>query len=174
MASVEDTNRIGAPIFLVGFMGAGKTTVGQALAKRLNCEFFDLDQLIEARVGKPISQIFAEMGEAGFRQLESEAILECRSEKRAVIALGGGAYVSEENRNTLRSIGKTVWLDCPLEICLQRIRGDHSRPLLDDETQMRTLLDQRRPAYAQADRTMRTGDSSPDHLAKEIARMVGE
>jgi len=172
MASDEDTNRIGAPIFLIGFMGAGKTTVGQALAKRLNCEFVDVDQLIEARVGKSISDIFAGMGESKFRRLESDAIDECRGHQRAVIALGGGAYASEENRNVLRSVGKTVWLDCPLEICLQRVSGDHSRPLVTDEPQMRELFERRRPAYAQADYVVQTGDLSPDQLAIEIARIV--
>jgi len=155
-------------------MGAGKTTVGQALAKVLNCEFVDVDQLIEARVGKSISDIFAGMGEPKFRRLESDAIVECRGRGRTVIALGGGAYASEENRKVLRNIGKTVWLDCPLEICLQRVSGDHSRPLVTDEAQMRELFERRRPAYAQADYAVQTGDLSPDELAIEIARIVGE
>ena len=168
----QDTNRIGAPIFLIGFMGAGKTTVGQALARLLNCDFVDLDQLIEARVGESISEIFAGLGETKFRRLESDAIVECRGRERTVIALGGGAYVSEENRNLLRNIGKTVWLDCPLEVCLQRVSGDHSRPLVTDEAQMRELFERRRPAYAQADYAVQTGDLSPDELAIEIARIV--
>lgn len=174
MASDEHADRIGAPIFLIGFMGAGKTTVGQALARLLNCEFVDVDQLIEARVGKSISDIFAGLGEMKFRSLESDAIVECRGHQRTVIALGGGAYVSEENRNVLRSIGKTVWLDCPFEICLQRISGNHSRPLVTDEAQMRELFERRRPAYAQADHVVQTGDLSPEQLAIEIARIVGE
>lgn len=174
MASDEHADRTGAPIFLIGFMGAGKTTVGQALARLLNCEFVDLDQLIEARVGKSISDIFAGMGETEFRRLENEAIVECRGRQRTVIALGGGAYASEENRNVLRGIGKTVWLDCPLEVCLQRVSGDLSRPLVTDEAQMRELFERRRPAYAQADHAVQTGDLSPEQLAIEIARIVGE
>ncbi|HXF41775.1 MAG TPA: shikimate kinase [Blastocatellia bacterium] len=173
MASDEDTNRTGVPVFLIGFMGAGKTTVGQALAKRLNCEFVDVDRQIEARVGKSISDIFAAMGETKFRRLESEAIDECRGRERTVIALGGGAYTSEENRNVLRSIGETVWLDCPFEICVQRVIGDQSRPLVTDEAQMRELFELRRPAYSQADHVVETGNLSPDQLAFEIARIVG-
>ena len=168
----QDINRADAPIFLIGFMGAGKTTVGQTLARLLNCDFVDLDQLIEARVGKSISDIFAGMGESKFRRLESDAIVECRGRERTVIALGGGAYVSEENRKVLRGIGKTVWLDCPLDICLQRVSGDHSRPLVTDEAQMRELFERRRPAYAQADLAVQTRDLSPDQLAIEIARIV--
>ena len=174
MASAGDTNRTGAPIFLIGFMGAGKTTVGQVLARLLNREFVDLDQVIEARVGKSISDIFAGMGETEFRKRESNAIVECRGRERTVIALGGGAYVSEENRNVLRGIGKTVWLDCPFEICLQRISVDHSRPLVTDEAHMRELFERRRPAYAQADHVVQTGDLSSEQLAIEIARIVGE
>ena len=109
-----------------------------------------------------------------FRSLESDVIVECRGHQRRVIALGGGAYASEENRSVLRAIGKTVWLDCPLEVCLQRIGGDHSRPLVTDEAQMRELFERRRPAYAQADYAVQTGDLSPEQLAIEIARIVGE
>jgi shikimate kinase len=172
MASDKQADRTGAPIFLIGFMGAGKTTVGQALARLLKCDFVDVDQLIEARVGKLISDIFAGMGETKFRRLESDAIVECRGHQRTVIALGGGAYASEENRNVLRNIGKTVWLDCPFEVCLQRVSGDHSRPLVSDEAQMRELFERRRPAYAQADLAVQTRDLSPDQLAIEIARIV--
>ena len=161
-----------APIFLVGFMGAGKTTVGQALARLLEYDFFDLDQFIEARVGKSVQEIFAVLGEEEFRRLEREAVGSCKHFKRAVIALGGGAYVSGENRTFLRTIGKTVWLDCPLEVCLGRISGDKSRPLLGDEDEMHALLEKRRAAYAEADYVVRTRELFPEQLAFEIAKML--
>jgi len=163
-----------APIFLVGFMGAGKTTVGRALARHLEYAFFDLDELISARAGKSVQEIFADLGEAEFRSLESAAIDTCRHMIRSVVALGGGAYVSEENRASLRAIGKTVWLDCPIEICLKRISGDKSRPLLGDEDDMRPLLARRRAAYAQADYAMQAGYLSPEELAIEITRLVAK
>jgi shikimate kinase len=161
-----------APIFLVGFMGAGKTTVGRALANNLEYNFFDLDELICAGVGKSVPEIFSELGEAEFRKLESEAIQSCRGLGRTVIALGGGAYVSEGNRTVLREIGKTVWLDCPLEICLSRIAGDQSRPLLGDQDEMRALLAQRRSAYARADFTVQAAERSQDELAIEITKLL--
>lgn len=160
-----------APIFLVGFMGAGKSTVGRALAEHMEYDFFDLDELIQARAGKSVQAIFGELGEAEFRRLEHEAIGVCHDKSRAVIALGGGAYVLEENRALLRTIGKAVWLDCPLDICLRRISGDASRPLLGNEDDMRQLLAERRPAYAQADYVVETGELSPEQLVIEITRL---
>ena len=167
----QNFNQNDASILLVGFMGSGKTTVGQALAIHLNFAFFDLDRLIEARAGRSVAQIFGELGESEFRRLEQEAILGCRDVRRAVIALGGGAYESKENRNALRAIGRTVWLDCPLDVCLRRISGDQSRPLLADEAQMSALLEQRRSAYELADYVVQTGELSAGQLAVEIAKM---
>ena len=160
------------PIFLVGFMGAGKTTVGRALALHLEYDFLDLDDLITSRAGKSVQEIFSEDGEPHFRSLESDAIQSCGYMVRSVIALGGGAYVRKDNRLLLRAIGKTVWLDCPIEICLRRISDDETRPLLGDESQMQALAAQRRASYAQADLVIQTGDLSPQELAIQISRML--
>jgi shikimate kinase len=160
------------PIFLVGFMGAGKTTVGRELARHLGFGFIDLDDVIAARIGKSVKQIFAELGEAEFRRLESEAIQSCGKLVRSVVALGGGAYVRDENRSLVRSIGKTVWLDCPLETCLERIGGDTSRPLLGDAGQMKTLLAQRRESYAQADYVIGSGERTPEELVQKIVSLL--
>lgn len=173
MAEPNNTLAKDAPIFLVGFMGAGKTTVGRALAKQLRYDFFDLDGLIENQVGRSVSAIFANFGESEFRRLEREALQSCSELVRTVIALGGGAYVSEENRTSLRLIGKTVWLDCPLEVCLRRISGDRSRPLLGREDEMRALLERRGSAYAQADFALQAGNHSPELLALEITKLLG-
>ena len=172
MKPPQDSALDDAPIFLVGFMGAGKTTVGRALARDLEYAFFDLDELIAARTGKSVQEIFAELGEAEFRSLERAAINSCRNMVRSVVALGGGAYVEEENRTMLRAIGTTIWLDCPIEICLKRISGDKSRPLLGDEDEMKALLAQRRAAYAQADHSVQAGGLSPEELAIEITTLL--
>ena len=158
---------------MVGFMGAGKTTVGRALAHRLRYDFFDLDELIEERVGKSVQAIFAELGESEFRRFERAAIQSCSDRVSTVIALGGGAYVSVENRTLLRAIGKTVWLECPLEVCLRRIGGDRSRPLLGEEDEMRALLARRLEAYTQADFAVQAGDLQPEEIAVEITRILG-
>jgi len=160
------------PIFLVGFMGAGKTTVGQVLAKRLEYDFYDLDSVIENRAGRTVQQIFANQGERTFRQLERQAIASCREMKNTVIALGGGAFVLEGNRKALGEIGITVWLDCPLETCLERVGKDKSRPLLGSAQEMRALLDSRRPAYMLADYVAQTERLTPDEIAIEIIRML--
>lgn len=162
-----------APIFLVGFMGSGKTTVGQALASYLGFVFLDLDRLIESRARKSIAEIFSELGEREFRRLERESILELRDLRRAVVALGGGAYESQENRDAVAAIGRTVWLDCPLVVCLSRTSGDRSRPLLGDEAQMSALLERRRSAYQRADYVIQAGALSPAQLAVEIVEMCG-
>ncbi|MGA9771438.1 MAG: shikimate kinase [Blastocatellia bacterium] len=160
------------PIFLIGFMGAGKTTVGQALAYKLNCDFIDLDRVIERQTGKSIQQIFSEQGELEFRRIERQAVESCRRLSNAVVALGGGAYLAEENRKALRETGTTIWLDCPPEICFERVRGDGSRPLLGTEDEMKALLDKRRAAYSLADYVVQTGALSPDEIAIEIRRLT--
>lgn len=162
------------PIFLVGFMGAGKTTVGRAVAQQLNSVFIDLDEMIEKQQGKSIQRIFSESGEIEFRRQETASILACRDYRNAIIALGGGAYISETNREILRGMGKTVWLDCPIEVCLMRIQNDVSRPLLGDEREMNALLESRLPAYALADFAVKTEARSPEEIAREIVNFITE
>jgi shikimate kinase len=160
------------PIFIVGFMGAGKTTVGRTLAQLLNYPFIDLDEVITAKAQKTVREIFAEFGEAHFRELEREAIQACGELKSTVVALGGGAYVAEENRTILRELGKTIWLDCPLEICLSRIVSDGARPLAKSAEEMRELLDKRLLAYTQADIVLRVESKSAEEVAKEIIEVL--
>lgn len=160
------------PVFLVGFMGAGKTTVGKVLAPRLNYEFVDLDEVIEKRMGMSVQAIFAQLGEAEFRRIESEVLETCREMSRTVVALGGGAYVAASNRELMRDIGTTIWLDCPLEVCLSRTGDDPSRPVLGSKPEMRALLDRRRSAYVMADHIVAVGTATPEEVASEIWKLV--
>jgi shikimate kinase len=161
-----------APVFLVGFMAAGKSTVGRALARKLDFQFVDLDDRIEAKAQMKVRDIFAEFGETHFRQLEREAIQACGELKNTIVALGGGAYIAEENRAVLRRIGTTVWLDCSLEVCLSRIVADGSRPLAKSEEEMRELLNKRLPAYSQANIRLQVDKKSADQIAGEIIKIL--
>ena len=153
-------------------MGAGKTTVGPALAEALGWNFADLDRLIEEREGQTVREIFATRGEPEFRRVERDAIAACREMKDTVIALGGGAYMAEESRARLREMGITVWLDCPLEICMGRISGDAARPLLRSREEMQELFERRRPTYALVDFIIQTEDRPPEELAAEILNLL--
>ena len=163
-----------APVFLIGFMGAGKTTVGRILAGKLGFHFVDLDEIVESNAGKSVRAIFAELGEDEFRRLESDALERARGMKRTVIALGGGAFISEDNRAIIDQTGEAVWLDCPLEICLGRISRDGSRPLLAGEAEMKALLERRRPFYALADHVVQTGDCSAEEAAQRILDLLDD
>ncbi len=155
-------------IFLVGFMGSGKTTVGRLLAARLGYSFVDLDQIIEERAGLTVREIFRTRGETSFRELESGALAACRGLAQAVIALGGGAFVSEANRNSCRSMGKTIWLRCPLDICLARVACDGSRPLLGGRAAMEALLSERAPRYSEAEFVVDSGADSSNEVVDAI------
>jgi shikimate kinase len=158
-------------VFLVGFMGAGKTSVGRALAELLGFSFIDLDDVIESGAGRKVSRIFAESGEAEFRRLETEALRACSELTRAVIALGGGAYISPENREIIRSQGRAVWLDCQFETCLSRIEGDQSRPMLRSREETLNLYRSRLAAYSLADHSV-SSEGSVEEIAGRIARLI--
>ncbi|MFN0111584.1 MAG: shikimate kinase [Blastocatellia bacterium] len=137
-------------IFLVGFMASGKTTVGAALAARLNRRFVDLDELIVAQTGCSIGEFVTREGEERFRQIETEVLREAAN-NASVIAPGGGAITRPENREEMAKAGVMVWLDAPFELCWQRIRQDAVvRPLAATEEVARERYEQRLPLYQQA------------------------
>ncbi len=159
-----------AAIFLVGFMASGKTTVGAALAGRLNRRFIDLDELIVAQAGCSIAELIEREGEERFRQMETETLKKAALES-AVIAPGGGAITRDENREFMFQSGVTVWLDAPFELCWQRIRQDAIvRPLAPNEAVARERYEQRLPLYQQAAfRITITEAMTPDEIAAAIA-----
>ena len=172
------TGRSPRAIFLVGFMGAGKTCVGQALAARLGARFLDLDERIEARHQRRIADIFRDDGEKQFRRLETEELrqvvaeLQAESESAAVVALGGGTFVQPANTSLLGACGYTVFLDAPVEELWQRAQAAAgTRPLALSENHFRQLYAQRRSRYMEADHHVQTGGRQMDEVAAEIAAL---
>ncbi len=146
----------GANIYLVGMMGSGKSTVGKHLARLLNYRFIDTDEVIVQANGKSINDIFAEQGEAIFRDIETQVLAGVTSYTRTVVATGGGMVIKRENWSYLQS-GLVVWLNVPVDELVTRLSRDKSRPLLkegDLHQKLNTLLDQRRARYDQADVTV--------------------
>ncbi|MEO1400823.1 MAG: shikimate kinase [Cyanobacteria bacterium J06635_1] len=167
---LKDTN-----IYLIGMMGAGKSTVGKQLASQLGYRFLDTDTVIEQTAGQPISQIFAEQGETAFRDLETQVLNQVSTYPRLVVATGGGVVIKPINWSYLQ-YGAVVWLDVPVEQLVARLTGDVSRPLLqaaeqtaDLQTKLENLLKQRHGRYAQADIRIsyETGEG-PDAIATRI------
>ena len=142
-------------IYLVGFMGSGKSTVGRRLAAELGWPFEDLDTTIETREQTTITELFTVHGEAEFRRRESEALKQAIAQvprgKPLVLALGGGAFSAEINRVRLQDHGLSIWLDCPLELCRARVAAERHRPLARDPEAFAALYQTRQPIYALAD-----------------------
>lgn len=168
----------GVNLYLIGMMGAGKTTIGRLLAKQLDYQFFDTDTLIEQATGQSISQIFAESGEEAFRQLETNVLAELSPYTRLAIATGGGIVLKPENWGYLRH-GVVVWLDVPLDQLHQRLQNDHSRPLLNSpdilEERLNALITQRQHLYAQADLKIAVqADESPTALSDRVMEAIAQ
>lgn len=159
-------------VFLVGMMGAGKTTVGRLLAKQMGKEFIDSDEEIQRRTGVTIPHIFDVEGEAGFRQRESAVIHDLARRDNIVLATGGGAVLNEANRTELRGNGVVVYLKSSVHDLWQRTRHDRNRPLLqtaDPKAKLRELFEQRDPLYIEvADLVMNTGKQSAHSLVLKL------
>ncbi|HUL95080.1 MAG TPA: shikimate kinase [Usitatibacter sp.] len=140
-------------LFLVGMMGAGKTTLGKALARRTGREFVDTDRLLVERTGVPVATIFEIEGEAGFRRRESALLAEVAAGNDRVVATGGGIVLAPENRQVMRESGTVVYLHARIERLWERTRHDSSRPLLatpDPRATLASLAVQRDPLYREA------------------------
>lgn len=157
---------------MVGMMGAGKTAVGQALARRLGVPFTDSDQEIERASNQTISEIFARDGEAFFREKESQVIARLLEGRRGVLSIGGGAFLSESNRRVIRRNGISVWLRGSVDVLWPRVKRKTTRPLLktaDPRGTLARLVEERAPFYAEADIVI---DTRPDLTAAETAALV--
>ena len=166
----------GTNIFLIGMMGAGKSTVGRLLARKLNYNLIDTDPLIEQCAGKSMSEIFANDGEDTFRDLEQQVLSQVSSYTRLVVATGGGIVMRSLNWSHLHD-GIVVWIDVPIEILYDRLKTESAhRPLLQTEDPMQRLSDlyeQRRDRYAQADISiMVNADETPPDISDRLFEMI--
>lgn len=167
-------------VFLVGFMGAGKSTVGRALAAQMGLPFEDLDERLQAREKRSIEQIFRESGEAEFRRAEREALRELLAELDSfprIVALGGGAFVQAANAALLaKSKAPVVFLDAPVEELFRRCQQEAEtveRPLRRDQEQFRALYEARRPQYLAASVRIETSGKDVTTVAAEVAGALG-
>ena len=149
-------------LYLVGFMGAGKTTVARAIGKRTGWRVEDIDQRIEAREHRTVASIFSQQGEPYFRQLERLALGELLPIRHVVVATGGGTFVEPDNRALMLADGAVAWLDLSLAQVIERVPADGRRPLASDRAQMEQLFTRRQLAYAEA------------HVRVDAARPVAE
>ena len=168
---LRDRSAATAAIFLAGFMGSGKSTIGRSLASRLNWRFADLDDEIERLAGQTIPSIFDNHGEDAFRGWEHEALREqaemAVAGDRAVLALGGGTYAFARNRELMRPVGPALWLDAPSNVLWERVRHAAHRPLARDRDAFLRLFETRHESYAKADHRI-DASLAPDEVLERI------
>jgi shikimate kinase len=161
-------------IYLIEFMGAGKTTIGRKLADKLNWKFIDLDEEIERHEGRSIADIFRQQGEAHFRNLERLRLKELSSTPKIVVALGGGAFIDPDNQSLTENSGLTVWLKVSFRNVEERVKIDGTRPKFTDKTQVERLYQMREPFYALARIHISTDEGTPESVADEIMGAIGK
>lgn len=162
-------------LYLVGFMGSGKSEVGRLLADELGWPFADIDEDIEKAQGISIAEIFDTRGEEEFRRLEQEAlrnrVREVERGRPMVLALGGGAFVNPENRKMLEERGVTMWLDCSFPRICARLEGGTNRPLARDGDKFRQLYEDRRDDYSKAEYRIEADTDDPTAVVAEILKL---
>jgi len=159
-------------IYLIGFMGAGKSSVGRELAARLGYAFADLDTEIEHSHHISVQEIFSRFGESHFRKLEREFLKQLSKRPRVVIALGGGATLDPENQQVVDTTGVTVWLRVAFETVTSRVAVDGTRPLFKDPAHARKLYESRLPIYELAMVHVVADNGTPAEIAAEISKRL--
>ncbi|MCB2082410.1 MAG: shikimate kinase [Hyphomicrobiales bacterium] len=164
-------------IVLVGLMGAGKSSVGWRLAKRLEMDFHDIDRVIEEREGLSISEIFEYRGEEYFRKVEKDIIREFLEGEPCVLAPGGGAFMNQTTRRLIKKRGVSIWLNAPFEVLLERVSRKRTRPLLEkgDKAEiLRQLYEERSPVYAKADIVVDSDDGPHHRVVSKMLDALGK
>ena len=159
-------------VYLVGFMGAGKTTVARALARRLDWRHEDIDERIEQRERRDIPTIFRQEGEPYFRSLERDEVIALLSARGTVVATGGGTFVDAATRELMLRDGAVVWLDATFAAILARVPLDGRRPLAADRIEMEKLYNQRRMAYSQSHLRLDAAKASVEELVDQIVEWL--
>lgn len=168
-------------IYLIGFMAAGKTTVGKHLAQKLKRLFVDTDEIIERQSGEAITEIFSGRGEAYFREIESAVISDVSRQQSAVVALGGGAILEPKNWQVVQATGATVYLKWEVAVLVKRLMNDDDRPLVfgndeaDRKRRILNLFEKRESLYQRACLTVACDESmAPDRIADQIINTIGK
>jgi shikimate kinase len=162
-------------IYLVGFMGTGKTQVGKKLAKQLERKFLDLDELIQDSENRSISEIFQKLGEPYFRSLEKKMLSEVSKQKECVVSCGGGIVIDPQNIKLMKQTGMMICLSATPEVILKRTKGFSHRPLLngeDPKEKIRSLLAEREKFYDQADKIIDTSEISVEETSDQILAFI--
>ncbi|MFN4306325.1 shikimate kinase, partial [Sulfurihydrogenibium azorense] len=156
-------------IYLVGFMGSGKSTVGKLLADKTSRDFVDVDKLIEEREKMKIKDIFEKKGELYFRELEKKYLQELLNTQNLVVSTGGGLGADAENMNQMKKNGIVIWLDLNLNTILERIKNDENRPLLNQPLdKIKKLFDERKKVYGLATYRINAENKTPFQIVEEI------
>ncbi|MFB3069022.1 MAG: shikimate kinase [Acidobacteriota bacterium] len=155
-------------IYIVGFMGSGKSTIGPILAGEMDRPFYDLDELIEKEQERSISDIFESQGEAFYRQLESHKLFQSKHFMPCVMALGGGTFASKFNRDFISKHGLSVWLKIPIQLARERCRDSQHRPLAKDPARWESLFNLREPDYSLANIQVEVQGKSAQQICSEV------
>jgi shikimate kinase len=156
-------------MYLVGFMGAGKTSIARALARRIDWRAVDVDEMIEQREHQTVAAIFAKQGEAYFRSVERAVLLAQVPTRHLVVATGGGTFVDPQNRAVINGDGLSVWLDVPIDRLIARVPADGRRPLAADRAEFERLYLLRRTAYAEAHHRVDAGNARIPAIVEQLA-----
>lgn len=165
------------PIVLVGLMGAGKSSIGRRLAEKLNFPFVDADHEIEVAAYKSIAEIFADHGEAYFREGERRVISRLIENGAQVLATGGGAFINDDTRERIAARGVSIWLKADLPLLMKRVSKRADRPLLlndDPQAVMQRLMDSRYPVYAKADVIVESRDVQHTQMVNDVIKMLAK
>lgn len=162
-------------IYLIGFMGTGKSTVGRLIAEKLGMEYLDTDAMVEEKAGMSISRIFEELEEETFREMETEILKEITGRKNLIVSTGGGIVVTRGNMELMRQEGRLVTLMASPELIFERIKDDRGRPLLEVANpldEIKQLIYDRAPFYINTDFIVETSELTPEEAAEEIIRLT--